>query len=189
MKPRYLGLALFVAGLALAGCSGAQRSPSSGPVMKGGAGSDGVGVVVGARAPGFALPTIDGRKVSLEGLAGKVVLVDFWGSWCGPCGKELPALAALYAKLHAEGLEVVAIDVDTDRAAARQFLADHPLPFTIALDPAGRVPDLYGLATMPSSYVIGRDGSVRWVNSGFEDGDDQKIAAAVRAALGGGPTP
>ncbi len=121
----------------------------------------------GQMAPDLRLPTSDGTMVSLAENKGKVVLVDFWASWCGPCKASFPALDGLYQDLHDRGLEVIAVNVDERRADANAFLADKPHTMPVVFDPKGTAPLAYGVTGMPTSFVIGRDGRVRFVHIGY----------------------
>ena len=117
------------------------------------------------------------------GLNGRVVLVDFWASWCAPCRKSFPALDALQKRYGEQGLTVVGVNVDTERAEADRFLAAVPVSFAIVFDAEGKMPERYGVKAMPSSYVVGRDGKLRFANLGFHAKDEEKLEAAVKAAL------
>jgi len=142
----------------------------------------------GQRAPAFSLPGLDG-PVQLEALRGKVVLVDFWASWCGPCKQSFPWMSALQARLGASGLRIVAVNVDRDRAAAEAFLrAMQPqmvAPLTIAFDSAGDTPARYGAKAMPTSVLVGAEGQVLLRHAGFRDADRPVLEAAITAALAG----
>src|SRR2546427_1432439 len=111
-------------------------------------------VGVGERAPPFALPTAAGDTVALAQLRGKVVYVDFWASWCGPCRRSFPWMNAMNRKYGAQGLAIVAINVDKKRADAERFLAQIPAEFTVVFDAPGAVPAAYAVKGMPSSYLI-----------------------------------
>ncbi len=121
----------------------------------------------GAVAPDLRLPNADGAMVSLADSKGKVVLVDFWASWCGPCKASFPALDALYQELRNRGLEVIAVNVDERRSDAAAFLADKPHSMVVLFDPKGTAPLAYGVTGMPTSFLIGRDGRVRFVHTGY----------------------
>ena len=134
-------------------------------------------------APPFALPGTDGVAVRLADRRGEVVYVDFWASWCPPCLQSFPWMDALAERFAADGLRVVAINLDADRDAAARFLADADPGFDIAFDPAGDSAEAFGLIGMPSSYVIDRDGRVAYAHVGFRRKDAPAIEAAVAAVL------
>jgi thiol-disulfide isomerase/thioredoxin len=136
----------------------------------------------GAPAPSFDLPGDSGR-ISLDAYRGKLVYVDFWASWCGPCRKSFPWMSSLQQRYGAQGLQVVAINVDAKRDDAAAFLAKVPAGFTVAYDQAGATPRAYGIKGMPSSALIGRDGKLLWLHSGFNDADAAVLDAQIKAAL------
>ena len=125
-------------------------------------------------APAIELPGPHGDRVRISDFRGKVVLVDFWASWCGPCKLSFPALDALYRRRHADGLEVLAIDVDEDRRQAEEFLEGRPHEMLVLFDPAGRAPAAFHVEAMPSSYLVDRQGQIRFKPVGY--------TAAVAAA-------
>ncbi|MGD8824285.1 MAG: TlpA disulfide reductase family protein [Myxococcales bacterium] len=144
--------------------------------------------VAAALAPGQVPPPIDladrsGRKVDLEELRGKVVLVDFWASWCGPCRQELPFLEALHQKFESQGLVVVGISIDRSAKKMSRFLESVPLSFRIVHDPNLSVASRYEPSAMPSSYFIARDGKVRYVHEGFRKKDAADIESRLRTLL------
>jgi thiol-disulfide isomerase/thioredoxin len=133
---------------------------------------------VGDKAPAFRLPGRSG-EVASDSLAGKLVYVDFWASWCEPCRRSFPWLRGLSEHYAGRGLVVVAIDLDKERAAADKFLARFPAPFAIAFDPAGRAAEAFGVDAMPSSILVGRDGQVLERHAGF----DPKRAAEIEERI------
>jgi thiol-disulfide isomerase/thioredoxin len=138
---------------------------------------------VGAEAPAFALPQRSGGELALADLRGRVVIVDFWASWCAPCRESFPFLDELQRRHHDAGLSVVGINLDEQRDEAERFLRERPVGFQIVYDPEATTPERFGVRTMPSSYVIGRDGKVRAVHSGFRERDRGAFEAEVSAAL------
>jgi thiol-disulfide isomerase/thioredoxin len=137
----------------------------------------------GAPAPQFDLQGLDGA-VKLAKLQGKVVYVDFWASWCGPCRQSFPWMNEMQAKYGARGLQIVGINVDANSADARQFLAATPARFAIGFDPQGATPRSYGIKGMPSSVLIAPDGKVLLEHSGFRDADRTELESKIQSALG-----
>jgi thiol-disulfide isomerase/thioredoxin len=135
-----------------------------------------------ARAPGFELPGPRG-PVRLADFAGHLVLLDFWASWCAPCRLSFPWMAQMQSKYRAQGLQVVAINVDARRADAEKFLATMPVQFAVAFDPAGDTPKVYGIKAMPSSFLIGTDGRLLHSHAGFRESDKADLEQRIRAAL------
>ena len=140
--------------------------------------------VAGTRAPAppFALAGSAGA-VTLASYRGQFVYLDFWASWCGPCRHSFPWMNALQERLGGAGLKVVAINVDTDRADAQAFLAEHPATFTVAFDPAGTTPRAYGIKGMPSSVLLDRDGNIVFEHAGFLDAEAPELERRIAAAL------
>ena len=120
-------------------------------------------------APAFSLKDKAGQVRTLAEFKGRVVLVDFWASWCGPCKASFPALDSLHEELHGEGLEVVAINVDEDRKDAQAFLEGRSPSMTVLFDSQGRSPEDFKVEGMPSSFLIDREGNVRFQHMGFTE--------------------
>lgn len=134
-------------------------------------------------APAFALPDAQGAPVTSDGLRGKVLLVDFWASWCVPCLKSFPWLDEMQAKHGAKGLQVIGINLDKTANDAERFLRRVPHGFTILYDSAGDTAKAYGVRAMPSSYLIDRSGALTLDHGGFRDTDKEALEAAILAAL------
>ncbi len=137
---------------------------------------------VGQPAPAITLPGIPG-EFNLAHQKGKVVLLDFWASWCVPCRQSFPWMNDMQAKYGARGLQVVAVNVDNKRADADTFLARVPAKFTVAFDSAGDTPRRYAIKGMPTSLLIGVDGAVLQQHAGFRDDDKAGLEAAIVVAL------
>ena len=157
------GRALAIAAaLALAGCATAGA---------GGGGESG-GHQVGAPVPEIHVESLAGKDLGIDDFRGKVVLLDVWASWCAPCKQELPMLDDMAKRLRADGVEVLAVSIDQERANLVKFLKARPhWALTIAHDPKGAIADRLAPEKMPTSYVIDRQGIIRYVNSGFEPSD------------------
>ncbi len=138
----------------------------------------------GEPAPGCTAPLLGGgRAISVADYRGKVVYLDFWASWCGPCRESFPFMNELQRDLAGKGLEVVAISVDKTEDDARRFVARHPAQFALALDTAAACPAAYQLPGMPTSFLIDREGIIRAVHAGFRSSDAAEIHRQVLEAL------
>ncbi|MCB0191547.1 MAG: TlpA family protein disulfide reductase [Anaerolineae bacterium] len=127
------------------------------------------GMVVGQIAPDFTLLTLNGDTLTLSGLRGRPVLINFWASWCAPCRIEMPTLVRVYKKYQPEGLEIVAFNVTSQDSLsnAQAFVNEFQLPFPVVLDKAGHVTaDDYQLRGLPMSIFINRDGVIAHVQLG-----------------------
>lgn len=115
---------------------------------------------------------------------GKVVIVDFWASWCVPCRRSFPWLNAIHDKYGRDGLVIIGVNLDQERAAADEFLAEYPPRFSIVYDKTKELAKEYGVVAMPSSYLIGRDGVIRKRHYGFKVKKQDEYEAAIIEALG-----
>ncbi len=149
----------------------------------GSASSDELGVaVVGAPAPDFEVELLSGGTFSLRNVSGKVVLINFWGTWCPPCEKEMPLLQRASEEF-AQDLVVVGLAVNDSRSAVADFVAKRAIEFPIALDD-GRVAGYYLVTGFPTSVLVGRDGRVvSRVSKAFPD--YESLTAHIRVALEG----
>jgi cytochrome c biogenesis protein CcmG/thiol:disulfide interchange protein DsbE len=138
---------------------------------------------VGETAPAFTLQTATGETVALDRLRGRVVYVDFWASWCGPCRRSFPWMNEMQQKYGGRGLTIVAINVDKKRADAERFLQQTPAAFTIVFDEPGATPGAYAVKGMPSSYLIDAQGKVAAVEIGFFDDHKASLEERIRALL------
>jgi peroxiredoxin len=119
------------------------------------------GTEVGQLAPDFKLPLTGGGEVKLSDLRGKVVLVNFWATWCPPCKAEMPSMERLYAQMKDRGFELLAINAEVDGLEILpEFLQQHPHSFPIPVDTEGEVQAGYGVYRFPESFIIDRDGKI-----------------------------
>jgi cytochrome c biogenesis protein CcmG, thiol:disulfide interchange protein DsbE len=141
------------------------------------------GLEPGQPAPALQLPGTAG-PVDLAALKGRVVYLDFWASWCVPCRLSFPWMNEMQARYGARGLQVLAVNLDTQRRAADSFLAQVPARFAVAFDSSGDTPRRYGVKAMPTSVLVGVDGAVLQQHAGFRDDDRAALEGAIVAALG-----
>jgi len=145
-------------------------------------------VTVGELAPNFQLPASrdpqsGAASVHLADLRGKLVYLDFWASWCGPCKQSFPWMNDMQSRYGKQGLTVLAVDVDVHSDDARAFLAELPPRFRVAFDTQGVTPKQYAIRGMPTSVLIGPDGKVLLVHNGFRADEAGDVEAGIQQAL------
>ena len=135
-------------------------------------------------APDVVLQGPAGTAVHLSDYKGKVLLVDFWASWCVPCKTSFPALDAIYREYQPKGLEVLAVNLDEQRRNADDFLAQHPHRMTVLFDSRGVAPEAFGVKGMPTSFLIDKAGTIRFTHTGYSGNVDvgyrREIAQLLR---------
>lgn len=168
------------AALALGACSTPDKGDKSGAPA-----SDGR-VEIGAPAPAFATLSLDGDSVSLAKNRGKVVLLNIWATWCHPCRAEIPELVAIHAHYKARGLEMIGVSVDNEGTddAIRSFITDFKMTFPIWRDPDERTTALFRTVGVPSTYLIDKEGVLRWRKIGPIAPNDTSLTNAIERALG-----
>ncbi len=139
---------------------------------------------IGSPSPPFTLKNMEGKSVSLSDFSGKVILLNFWATWCGPCRVEMPAMEALYREMHSHGLEIVAVSVDAQGIeVTKPFQEAMGLTFPILHDPEYEVGLAYGARTLPISYVIDRKGIIQHRVFGARDWNGQEAKKMIQALL------
>jgi peroxiredoxin len=136
-----------------------------------------------APAPDFTLRQIDGPNLRLGEQRGRVVMVNFWATWCGPCRVELPHLDKLHAKYRNSGFMLLGVNIDDDPNTAKALAAKMGLKFPVLFDSEKKVVAAYDLNAMPATVLIDRDGKVRHLHRGYKDGVEQLYEQQVRALL------
>ena len=139
---------------------------------------------VGDAAPPFALRDGQGNAVTLAALRGRVVYVDFWASWCGPCRRSFPWMNDMQQRYGSRGLAIIAINVDKNPADAARFLERFPARFSVAYDGDGATPAAYAVKEMPSSFLIDAKGQVVDAELGFHDDRKAVLEARIASLLG-----
>lgn len=120
---------------------------------------------------------------ALEPVEGRVVWVDFWASWCVPCRRSFPWLNVMQHKYSAEGLQIIAVNLDKERSLADAFLAEVPAQFSLRFDPAGDLAKQFAVQAMPSSFLLDADGNVLERHFGFRTADTADYERGIREAL------
>jgi peroxiredoxin len=160
----------MIAGAFLAACAGA-------------AGATEVAALAAHVAPDFTLRSATGPAVRLQEQRGRVVMVNFWATWCGPCRQEMPHLNRLYGKYREAGFTLLGVNIDEDPERAVGLAARLGLQFPVLLDTDKKVSRLYDLSTMPSTVLIDRDGRLRHVHLGYREGVEATYERQVRELL------
>lgn len=139
---------------------------------------------VGEPAPQFTLPSLlEDKPTSLQQYRGKVVYLDFWASWCAPCRTSFPLLNKLHQKLKDQGFEVVAINLDENKAKAEAFLKEIPVGFSILRDEKGEWSDQYVVESMPTSFIIDKQGVIQTIHKGFTSDDIHELEQKITELL------
>jgi peroxiredoxin len=173
---RRLALALLV----VAPCGLAQAESAMTPLLKP---LDLAGYPSRATPPHFSGNTADARRLAIADLRGKVVLVNFWASWCAECRPEMPAFEQLHRELEPKGLAVVGVNAREERAAVRRYASELGLTFPLVLDPDGKINAAYGVVGLPTTFVVARDGRVVALAVGPRDWAGASARALFQALL------
>ena len=136
-----------------------------------------------AVAPDFTLRSVDGPNVRLQEQRGRVVLVNFWATWCAPCRQEMPHLNKLHDKYRGSGFVLLGVNIDDNARTATDLAAKLGLKFPVLLDTDKTVSKLYEMGAMPSTVVIDREGRVRFLHRGYRDGYEVTYDEQIRALL------
>ncbi len=138
----------------------------------------------GAKAPSFTLRGLDGRPISLDALKGKVVLIEFWATWCPPCRASIPELEALYKEFLGKDFELIGISIDDPEARedVKRFVKEYNMPYPVAIDD-GRVSKVYGVVSIPTLYILDRDHKIVKHYFGYSRGLKDTLASEIRALL------
>jgi len=136
---------ILTAGLVITGCTAGSEPTAT----------------VGNVAPDFQLQNLDGQPITLSGLKGNPVLINFWATWCGPCVSEMPHLQKIHNEWSDRGLVVLAINIGDSAAEVEQFLHDHNLSLPVLLDTKEVVAQKYGIRPIPTTFFLDKDGIIQ----------------------------
>ncbi len=141
----------------------------------------------GTPAPAFTTQTVAGKPLSLKSLRGKVVLLDYWATWCGPCQMATPTLETLYKKFGSQGLRVVGLSVDDPRSVGgvKPFMKHFGMTYIVSASPVanGRAQSAYHVNGIPSQFLIDKKGIVRWSQSGYSESESQTLTPMIKRLL------
>jgi peroxiredoxin len=172
---------LSLGGLALALALGAHGALASPQAMKA------LGMVEMPRptvVPEVTVPTLAGAPVAMKDLRGKLVLVNFWATWCVPCQWEMPLMDTLYRTYKDRGFVILAISLDQgDPERVRTFVKDKKLTFPVALDPQHEVARTFGITGLPASWLVGPDGFIKGVTYGPKEWDGKEARELIASLL------
>ncbi len=135
------------------------------------------------KANDFTMKSLSGKNIKLSEQRGRVVILNFWATWCSPCKKELPYFNALYEKYKGVGLEILAVNIDKTKGAAMRMSSALGLTFPVLPDLSGELSGLYQIRSMPTTYVIAKDGTIRNIHWGFGPEEAARYEKEVRSLL------
>jgi cytochrome c biogenesis protein CcmG/thiol:disulfide interchange protein DsbE len=171
--------AIIALAMTAVACSGGTDS-GSGAATPGG----GKHELLSNPGPDFAGDSVNGKgKVALASLKGKVVIVDFWATWCQPCKKSFPKLEELRVKYGASGFEVVGVSEDDEGNGVGDFGAANGAKFALLWDKDKSIANKWHPPTMPSTFIVDKKGVVRFVHMGYHDGEEKEIEAELKTLL------
>ena len=143
----------------------------------------------GGATPALALPDLAGRAHALEDYRGKVVLVNFWATWCEPCRAEMPSIGKLRASLAGQPFEVLAVNVGEPESRIQRFMEQVPMPFPVLLDRDNAATKAWRARVLPMSFLVGADGRVRYLVIGEYDWTQDAVRKAIFELLPPGSAP
>ncbi|MDR2700945.1 MAG: TlpA family protein disulfide reductase [Spirochaetaceae bacterium] len=131
----------------------------------------------------FSLPLLNGGSAALSAYKGKVVVLNFWATWCQPCRDEMPSMETFYKRFKSRGLEILAVDGGEDAATVLQFIRNNGYTFPVLLDRDNKVNSLYGIRAIPTTFILDREGKIIGQIMGSARWDNPKMTAAFEALL------
>jgi len=134
-------------------------------------------------APDFTLASNKGKNIRLKDLRGKVIMINFWATWCAPCRKELPLLNNLYNKYKNKGFVLLGVNIDEKSTLANKMIKELKINFPVLFDKTQTTSEAYDLKAMPSTFIIDKNGIVRFAHYGYKSGYEKKYEKDVKSLL------
>ncbi|MFV1982540.1 MAG: TlpA disulfide reductase family protein [Thiohalomonadales bacterium] len=134
-------------------------------------------------APDFTLASNKGSNIRLKDLRGKVVMINFWATWCAPCRKELPLLNVLYNKYKSKGFVLLGVNIDDNSKLANKMIKDLKINFPVLFDKTQATSEKYDLQAMPSTFILDKNGVIRFSHYGYKSGYEKKYDKDVKSLL------
>lgn len=139
---------------------------------------------VGQPAPDFALKDASGKKISLSDYKGRVVMINFWATWCPPCRQEMPSMESLFQEYNKKGFEILAVSSDSQaEKIVKPFMEFYELTFSALMDIDGSVHSLYGVTSIPTTYIVDKNGNIAQKFMGPRDWKDKNIKNMIEKLL------
>jgi peroxiredoxin len=165
--------------VALSGCGSAGAS-ADGASSAG----DAKHPLVGSPAPDFAAASVNGKgRAAVKASSGKVLIVDFWATWCEPCKKSFPKLQDLYVKFKASGMDLIAVSEDDENTGITDFGTTFGAKFPLVWDDGKAIAGKWQPKAMPSTFIVDKKGIVRFAHLGYHDGEEAEIEKEVKSLL------
>jgi len=164
-----------------------SKGEAKSPAQRGASAESAPGTDVGSTMPEYAALTLDGAKWALADKRGKVVLLNLWATWCGPCVFEIPELQVIHEKYAPRGFEVVGVSLDeSGPESVKSFIADQKkMTYPVVLDAEGKLANLLQTTMIPTSVIVDRNGRIVWKKAGAIMPNDKELEEAIEKAVGG----
>jgi cytochrome c biogenesis protein CcmG/thiol:disulfide interchange protein DsbE len=172
--------------LVIAGCKRGEKPAGSADGKKDAkaVAQTATGIEPGATMPDYSAMNLDGTTFELASRRDKVVLLNLWATWCGPCRYEIPELQRIHDTYLSRGFEVVGVSVDESGVeSVKQFVAENTMKYPVVLDPQGKLATVLQTSVLPTSILIGRDGKIVWKKYGAILENDEELKTAIEKAL------
>ena len=138
---------------------------------------------ISGKAPDFTLKSRSGKNIRLAELRGKVVMLNFWASWCTPCREEMPLLEKIHQRYESLGFTLLGINIENTHDDVKKFLSDVKVSFPVLYDTTNKVSELYSISAMPTTILIDRDGNMRFLHKGYKPGYEESYRQQVKTLL------